>query len=413
MFSATCSFFLFLLAKYTFSLGDYLDYFISFDAYEGTWESELLPADSHRRLSRSSRIQSFYNTLRPGQSPLYTDVLHRCRDGGEVYSAAYLITKEHLLYQYTDHNLTWVNCEMGSFIMMNGRVMPHKNVNGSLMQSRDVLDFSVIHLSAYERLLLRWSRSAPEINADKNNITTVALASELIQSITTLYHRHRAPAAHSAFNRTVVVMPYLGVDRGAGHSKLFNRQVYLSACFWSFYQFYPYIVAGVKSVKDRDYILKSSGLPFYDVMLLENLPKSASIPVATVQETKRRIISGSWNFDYIFFTESDQILMMRIPDQAYEYLDHFPRHLVVPHRLMAYPAVVVKHFHKREISCDPPLGWMDKKCLLPLQYCTDRKEWVHVSNETVPILNVYGIQVPLGNSDFHKEFYRACRLEED
>ena len=32
--------------------------------------------------------------------------------------------------------------------------------------------------------------------------------------------------------------------------------------------------------------------------------------------------------------------MMRIPDQAYEYLDHFPRHLVVPHRLMAYPAVV-------------------------------------------------------------------------
>jgi hypothetical protein len=48
-------------------------------------------------------------------------------------------------------------------------------------------------------------------------------------------------------------------------------------------------------------------LPFYDVMLLENLPKSASLPVATSQETKRRIQSGFWDFDYIFYTESDQV----------------------------------------------------------------------------------------------------------
>jgi hypothetical protein len=50
-----------------------------------------------------------------------------------------------------------------------------------------------------------------------------------------------------------------------------------------------------------------SGLPFYDVMLMENLPKSASLPVSTVQETKRRITSGIWDFDYMFFTESDQV----------------------------------------------------------------------------------------------------------
>jgi len=44
---------------------------------------------------------------------------HKCRDSGEVYGAAYLINKEHLLEQFTFYNLTWVNCEMGSFIMMN------------------------------------------------------------------------------------------------------------------------------------------------------------------------------------------------------------------------------------------------------------------------------------------------------
>ena len=51
---------------------------------------------------------------------------HKCRDSGEAYSAAYLITAEHLKYQFTDYNLTWVNCEMGSFIMMNQRAHPQK-----------------------------------------------------------------------------------------------------------------------------------------------------------------------------------------------------------------------------------------------------------------------------------------------
>jgi hypothetical protein len=53
----------------------------------------------------------------------------------------------------------------------------------------------------------------------------------------------------------------------------------------------------------------TSGLPFFDVLLLENLPKSASLPVATVQQTKERIRTGVWTFDYIFFTESDQVLI--------------------------------------------------------------------------------------------------------
>jgi hypothetical protein len=189
--------------------------------------------------------------------------LHRCRDAGEAYSASYLITKEHLLYQFTDYNLTWVNCEMGSFIMMNGRADPSKNVNGSILQTIDVLDLSVIHLSAYERLLLRWARSSSEVNLDKNNISTVVSSSELLRKLA-FQLRGEDSSSHSSslhllpsndFHRTVVIMPYLGVDRGAGHSKLFNRQIYLSACFWSFYAFYPFIVAGVKSNKDRDYIL--------------------------------------------------------------------------------------------------------------------------------------------------------------
>jgi len=50
-----------------------------------------------------------------------------------------------------------------------------------------------------------------------------------------------------------------------------------------------------------------SGLPFFDVLLLDYIPKSAGLPVATVQQTKERIASGRWDFDYVFFTESDQV----------------------------------------------------------------------------------------------------------
>jgi hypothetical protein len=51
-------------------------------------------------------------------------------------------------------------------------------------------------------------------------------------------------------------------------------------------------------------------------MLIPDLPKSASLPVATVQETKRRMTesNGSWAhlFDYMFFTESDQVFNLSI-----------------------------------------------------------------------------------------------------
>jgi hypothetical protein len=340
--------------------------------------------------------------------------LHRCKDGGEAYSASYLITREHLIYQNTAYNLTWVNCEMGSFIMMTGRVDPRKNVNGSLLQTIDVLDFSVIHLSAYERLLLRWAKSSPIIGEDRNNLQPVVNSANILKHRYELLENIQPPPEHSAFNRTVVIMPYLGSDMGAGHSKLANRQAYVAACFWSFRAYYPFVVAAVKSVKDYEFLRYHSNLPFYDIIFLSNLPKSASLPVGTVQATKARILSptGNWShFDYIFFTESDQILMMRNPDDLYAYLDLNPRHLILPHRLMAYPESVLMAFHHREVSEHLPMDWFDMQCCLPRQHCTERNDWRKVSNDSVSILKIFGLQVPLGNSNFHAETYRYCSLK--
>lgn len=347
--------------------------------------------------------------------------LHHCRDSGEAYAAAYLIHKEHLMNQFTDYNLTWVNCEMGSFIMMNRdpdrnslKGKHNRDGNATLAMSIDVLDYSVVHLSTFERLQRRWVKMA---RGQKHDFQAIMDSVEILKSRAMfLKELNISHELHEEFSRTVVVMPFLGSDMGAGHSQLGNRLAYLSACFWSFYAVYPHIVAMVKSPKDAMFARNTSGLPFYDVVMMPGLPKSASLPVSTVQETKRRMSpGGEWEhqFDYMFFTESDQLLMMRIPETVYAYVNSHHRHLMIPHRLMAYPPEVVVSTHGRNLSTAKPYDWVDMSCCLPRQECRERKTWESIKNASaVPILSIYGIQVPLGNSNFHAESYRFCKLTE-
>lgn len=66
-------------------------------------------------------------------------------------------------------------------------------------------------------------------------------------------------------------------------------------------------------------------MPFYDVMKLSNVPEAAGLPTATVLELKRRILSGQWDFDYLYYTESDQILILRVLPMLYKQLRKYPR----------------------------------------------------------------------------------------
>ncbi|RYH05962.1 hypothetical protein EON65_43465 [archaeon] len=71
---------------------------------------------------------------------------------------------------------------------------------------------------------------------------------------------------------------------------------------------------------------------------------------------------------------------------------------------------MVTAFHNRSLTPAPP-SWEDLQCCIPRQHCTERHDWQHVSNASaVPILSLYGIPVPLGNSNFHAETYRYCTL---
>jgi len=272
---------------------------------------------------------------------------------------------------------------MGSFIMFNPRAHPGRSPNGSVSMSLDVLDFSVIHLSAFERLQRRWATSigvanmkvgdiepvhrsigllkARALQAEKNRQVgmTDPIADAYTQSIQG-QHQHQnqrvtggIPPLHTRLNRTVAIMPWLGGEMGAGHSDLNNRYFYLEACFWSLYAMFPHVVVTVKTEKDRNHCLHDSKLPFYAVHLLLDLPKNAALPVATVQHTKALMSPGGmWEsmFDHMYFTESDQIIMFKpqVAIDSYVLLDKYPRRLILPHRLMPYPDPVLTLFHKRK-----------------------------------------------------------------
>jgi hypothetical protein len=83
--------------------------------------------------------------------------------------------------------------------------------------------------------------------------------------------------------------------------------------------------------------------------------------ICIVQQAKARLMDGRWDFDYVFFTESDQvlyvinggiecsnafvsilqILMIRIQEELFNHLKKYPRRLMVPHRLAPYPEEVI------------------------------------------------------------------------
>lgn len=344
--------------------------------------------------------------------------LHLCNGVFEAYSAAYLTTKEHLIaIKSENYNLSWVNCEMASFTHMR----EHRNfyvnprAQGMIIQTLDVLDFSVIHLSAFERSSKKHKHVLWKTKEDQKvkwtEIDAVRQAGKLIEAKINPRKTGQNLTYSEEAKRTVVIMPFLGGAMGAGHSELGNRFVYLHACFWSMYEFFPNIVAGVTRQEDVDWVWQQSGLPFYDILLLEGLPKSAGLPLGTVRKTKEKLVSGKWDFDYVFFTESDQLIISRQLPMLYEHLKIYPRRMLLPHRLMPYSDRVIQEVHKRTVDHDHN-RWMAQSCCLPRQNCQERKTWLSVHDPNLPVINYYGLYVPLGNVNFLNEEYRGCVMSD-
>lgn len=141
--------------------------------------------------------------------------LHLCNGVFEAYSGSYLTTSAHML-TVMSYNLSWVNCEMASFIHMkeHPRFFAEPFAEGMVIQSLDVLDFSVIHLSAYERSSRKHRKQIWTSKADQKvewtKIEAVKAASaELAKKNNPLVSGMNITWSEEA-KQTVVLMPFLG-----------------------------------------------------------------------------------------------------------------------------------------------------------------------------------------------------------
>lgn len=155
-------------------------------------------------------------------------------------------------------------------------------------------------------------------------------------------------------------------------------------------------------------------MPFKDVILLDDLPGPNTLPVAAVQRSKTLLRNGAWDYDYFFYTESDQVLLMRNSAQIYELINNDPgMHYVGPHRLVPYPKqVTAMHGYHATVPSQPDT-WASYQCCMKRQNCANRDDYILLTNDTkheINFIDVHGIDVILGNVNFMLESYRHCSL---
>ncbi len=177
--------------------------------------------------------------------------MHLCMNLGETFSGSFLITKERLLNKNIAYNLTTAHVEQAVTMMASRK---------KIMQTLDVLDFSIVNLSTYERLIYRIYEAISDAEMVRESLETMERTLSILKDLAL---ESRAKAAQlvpanrgrdNELNETVVIIPVLLSTMGSSNSKLEHRKRYFEMCFWSFYQFYSNIVIFVMNVDDYNYL---------------------------------------------------------------------------------------------------------------------------------------------------------------
>ena len=350
----------------------------------------------------------------------------------QPHSGSVLVTAERL----TSTNLTYspsrVTTETASFVFMETRKKAKfTSEKGAIMQSLDVLDLSVIHLSAYERSLR--SRGFNDVSGPSvDRLRSVArLQQKNANSNSMLSDVSGVNVSGSGhFDRTLVIMPWAGLLKGVGNSKLTFRSHYLKTCFWSFYKIYKSIVIAVPSDEEAKIITNILNLPAKEVLILDDdvIKRDVKrLPMELLKRVQGELLTNNkWNsqYDFVLYTESDHLLVLnrKRANEAYEMLQEHPHRVLVPHRLMPYAHELMQASFGFRARRDAKFIYssMDEEanaavsCCLPRQNCDDgRKGWVKIGDPKIPFIVLDGLLVALGNANFRDETYRHCSFRKN
>ena len=281
-------------------------------------------------------------------------------DLAQGYSGAWFARADALLsatIQPSNHSTVEGAC----FAMMRGR---------ETMRSADMLDFFVVHLSWLERRLALTKPSSSEASAS----ALVLAVRDDLQAILERHARvlrHQAREAAPSRTRILAVLPFFA-SGGRGDSSRYSsyalRQAALSATFWSVRAaLSAHVVVAVCSEVDAQFARDALALHDDDVLRAcepgasednsEPLaaPALALAALAMIQARLRSSRGGASRashapqrapmetapqFEYVYYSEADQILHVRGPAQLLAAASNITANsapLVIPHRATPLP----------------------------------------------------------------------------
>ncbi|KAJ1457031.1 hypothetical protein M885DRAFT_586861 [Pelagophyceae sp. CCMP2097] len=299
------------------------------------------------------------------------------------YSAAFLTSRAQLLSLAVTEKRMRIdntNMESASYHTMGPAFVNRLQNKTNVWRTIDALDFTVEHLSMYERMLQSLGSARGESHLgdavyqlflERLRLYEQRLRRQCYASDGSVLKRPPGRA-----QRTIGVMPlYAAGGHGSGHTRFEGKALYLNITIHGLRCHFGHVAVSCLHAGDRKYLEDGVGLPqIDDVLWVDPLRLPVSKPsflgVATIRALQEKMdIDDGWRLtdlateasralwkrvDYVMYTEADQLVHLREQhkDKLFKALDERtgPLGLLTPHRLNAVPrtddlAELVQAFH--------------------------------------------------------------------
>lgn len=326
-----------------------------------------------------------------------------------------------------------LRCEDASFYffhhMFEVKHDPNPKWGMSPVQSIDLFDFSVIHLSTLERTQRHClTPGGTRLVKAKQRAAFNAIASRDLQSLRKQFDlrnreltRQRAEVfplnvkgSRRSFDRTLVVMPFLLTTVGESSTTLANKHHYYRLCFDSIFPIFKNIIGAVLNRQDQTILQESR--PFRQVLLLKERWRQCELPIVALLAVKRllktdKIFASS--YDYIYFTEGDQMLLARKFTDMLSFLDLNPYTVITPHRLVLLPECAITFFNRSVSSIHAIANTTALSCCMDTKsHGLGRGHWKHISEAETTLIRMFGMNIVAGNGNLFQQDYRVCNITE-
>ncbi len=255
------------------------------------------------------------------------------RSAANDFSAAWLVTTEHLIAAEASVKRA-ENMAGATFAVVRYKVFIDNSY--SSIMTRDYFDFFVEHLSSTTNQIPHSNLQVMNEKARKLNQTAELLKHEF-------FFQHKQDIR---LNQTLAILVFSSLAFSVPkeiqqHSDI--RISFFISTFYSLYRYYRNIAVYVSNEKDRQTVIDMK-LPTWDLRVLKvpldiknyttALPRESILDVIQNLKVDSKNHQKYRSFQYVYFSEGDQLLHMRHVKEIYNIIDESGgKFTMVPHRM--------------------------------------------------------------------------------